>query len=369
MLNTVSKMDSQKLGQRNISYTDIDKGDDLTLKEIILKIKDFSLHILSKWYLILSFVVFGGLLGYFYPLLNEKLYKAELTFVLEENGSKGLGLSDLAGQIGLGTSTENNAFSGDNLLALLKSQSLIKKTLLKKIEYKGEKISLARFFLKINIDKEGMDLALKKYGSKDVNNINDVSVVQNQVLNEIYSILLTKYLMVDKLDKKTSIMLIKVTSLNDVFAKEFAESLAEEASSFYIATKTKKTAKSVSVLQYQVDSVKRQLNYAIGGMASSIDMNPNANPARQVLKVPTQRRQVDVESNRAILTELVKNLELLKITLRKETPLIQVIDTPTYPLPIEALNRLKLAVVGGLLFGFLGVLFIVLKRVFKSIML
>jgi hypothetical protein len=35
---------------------------------------------------------------------------------------------------------------------------------------------------------------------------------------------------------------------------------------------------------------------------------------------------VDVQANTAILTELVKQSELAKVTLRKETPLIQIID-------------------------------------------
>jgi hypothetical protein len=36
-----------------------------------------------------------------------------------------------------------------------------------------------------------------------------------------------------------------------------------------------------------------------------------------------------------ILTELIKQVELAKVTLRKEKPLIQVIDRPILPLPKE----------------------------------
>ena len=54
-----------------------------------------------------------------------------------------------------------------------------------------------------------------------------------------------------------------------------------------------------------------------------------------VKRVPSVNRQVDVQANTAILTELVKNLELAKVDLRKETPLIQIIDTPILPLPFE----------------------------------
>lgn len=40
------------------------------------------------------------------------------------------------------------------------------------------------------------------------------------------------------------------------------------------------------------------------------------------------KRQVDVRANTAILTQLVANLEMAKVTLRKETPLIQIIYRP-----------------------------------------
>ncbi len=51
-----------------------------------------------------------------------------------------------------------------------------------------------------------------------------------------------------------------------------------------------------------------------------------------VRRAPSAKRQVDVQANKAILTELVKQTELAKVTLRKETPLIQIIDRPILPL-------------------------------------
>ena len=56
------------------------------------------------------------------------------------------------------------------------------------------------------------------------------------------------------------------------------------------------------------------------------------------------------------LTELVKQTELAKVTLRKETPLIQVIDRPILPLPKERFGKAKGLVMGGFLAGFLMVL-------------
>jgi uncharacterized protein involved in exopolysaccharide biosynthesis len=75
---------------------------------------------------------------------------------------------------------------------------------------------------------------------------------------------------------------------------------------------------------------------------------------------------LDVQVNSALYGELVKNLELARMALRRETPLIQVIDTPLLPLDKNKLGRLK----GGLMFGavaaFLAILFFIGRKLFAK---
>ena len=84
-------------------------------------------------------------------------------------------------------------------------------------------------------------------------------------------------------------------------------------------------------------------------------------------RAPSARRQVDVQANTAILTELVKQTELAKVTLRKETPLIQVIDRPILPLAKERFGKAKGLLMGGFFAGFLTVLGLIVRRVFKTL--
>jgi uncharacterized protein involved in exopolysaccharide biosynthesis len=92
------------------------------------------------------------------------------------------------------------------------------------------------------------------------------------------------------------------------------------------------------------------------------------NPALNVNRAPSAKRQVDVQANTAILTELVKQTELAKVTLRKETPLIQVIDRPILPLPKERFGKAKGILVGGILAEFLILLFLIIKRVLNQLL-
>ena len=66
--------------------------------------------------------------------------------------------------------------------------------------------------------------------------------------------------------------------------------------------------------------------------------------------------------SKAILTELVKNLELAEISLRKVTPLVQIIDKPVLPLENNKTRKLTATFIGGVLGVLLSLLFIVVKR-------
>jgi hypothetical protein len=142
----------------------------------------------------------------------------------------------------------------------------------------------------------------------------------------------------------------------------FTEKLADVVSDFYINTKSKKSKLNVQILEKQVDSIRSELNGAITGVAVANDVTFNLNPAFNVNRVPSSKRQVDVTANLAILTELVKNLELAKVALRKETPLIQVIDKPILPLIKAKASKLMSMIGIGILAGVLMVVFFVLKK-------
>jgi uncharacterized protein involved in exopolysaccharide biosynthesis len=168
-------------------------------------------------------------------------------------------------------------------------------------------------------------------------------------------------------DKKISIISIDVKSENEGFAKAFSETLAKQVSDFYVDTKSKKARMNMAILQHQTDSIRAELNGAITGVAVANDNTFMLNPALNVNRAPSAKRQVDVQANTAILTELVKQTELAKVTLRKETPLIQVIDRPILPLPKERFGKAKGIVLGGILAGFLVILALIIKRILNNL--
>ena len=353
-----------------ISNTD---NDEISLKQLIIKIKEWFTFLKSKWKIVFLAVTFGGLVGLTIALFEKPTYTAALTFAMEDEkgGSGGLGSAlGLASSFGLDFGGAGGVFAASNLAELMKSRLLVEKVLLEPVLINGKIISIADYYIQINELRKSWE---KKPALKNIQFLPNLdrtnfSLQQDSILQQIHKSLIDKdKLSIMQKDKKVTILTIEVTSKNEFFSKIFCESLARETSDFYIETKSKKSKMNVDILQKQVDSVKNALYGAISGVASEIDNVYNMNPAFNIKGSPTKKRQIDVQANTAILTNLVVQLELAKITLRKETPLIQLIDRPILPLQKEKFGKLKSIILGGFLSGFLFILYLIFGRLYKKL--
>ena len=69
-----------------------------------------------------------------------------------------------------------------------------------------------------------------------------------------------------------------------------------------------------------------------------------------------------MEVDNAVYAEVIKNLELAKIQLQKETPFIQIIESPKYPLEEVHVSKAVSIVIGFIAGGILIVAFLFVKR-------
>lgn len=347
-------------------------SDEITLKELLLKLGRGFRFILSKGFIILFFGIVGGVFGYYYAAKKKPIYTATTNFVLEDGSSQGgLGnigsLASIAG-INLG-SGGGDLFHGDNIIKLYKSRKMVEETLLSEVDFNGKKKLLIDAYIEFNDLKS---IWKDKPNLKDID-FKEAATQKNRVRDSIITSIVIdinkNYLFVDKPDPELSIIKVDVKSQNEFFAKEFNDQIVKNVNDFYVRTKTKKSIDNVNILQHKTDSVRLVMNGAIFTAAKVTDATPNLNPTRLSQRVaPVQRAQFSAETNKVILAEFLKNLELSKITLLKETPLIQVIDEPIFPLQVERFGKVKGALLGGILFGFLTILTLTLKRIFKDIL-
>lgn len=345
-----------------------DATEEASLKDFIFKLIFWFKFLLSKWVIIFCFGILGALLGFTYGYLKKPVYVATTTFVLEENSNSGgvLGnLGGLASMAGIDIGSGGGLFTGDNIIELYKSRTMIKKALLTKAKFDNKEELLIDRFIEFNKLKEKWT----KVNWNDVSFADTMKVtkVKDSIISEIYKDINKTSLNVSKPDKKLSIIKVEVKSKDEAFAKSFSDEIVSSVNQFYIQTKTKRSTRNVEILQHKTDSVRAVMSGAINMAAAVVDATPNINPSRQAQRnAPVQRAQFSAETNKAVLGELVKNLELSKISLLKETPLIQIIDQPIFPLEKEKLSKLKALIVGGILLSLLISAFLILKQLLKS---
>lgn len=346
-------------------------NDEISLKELLEKAKEWYTYLLSQWKIIILAGMLGGVLGLAYSYSKKPIYKATLTFALEDDkGSSGGGLGSLASSFGFDLGGGGGSiFTGSNLTELFKSRIMVEQTLMTPVTVNGKVISLAEMYIQVNKWRDSWD-ENPKY--KKIQFLPDIkrkyfTRVHDSIMGVIYQNLSQNSLSIGQKDKKIAIISMDVVSSDELFSLYFCEALARQVGQFYVATKSKKARMNMEILEHQTDSIRAELNGAITGVAVANDNTFNLNPALNIRRAPSAHRQVDVQANTAILTELVKQTELAKVTLRKETPLIQVIDRPILPLSKERFGKAKGIILGGFLAGFLIVFFLIFKKIFREL--
>jgi uncharacterized protein involved in exopolysaccharide biosynthesis len=332
--------------------------DEISLKELIQKMKELFQYFWTFRFWIVLVGLSGGALGFTYAhFFKEVQYTSKLTFVIEEKSSGGGSLLGLAGQFGVDVGGGGGGlFTSDNLLLLLKSKRIIQGALLKPVP-ELEEGNLLNLYLSINY-KEALSEKKVSFISSELPHMN-FTPEQNSLVASI-SEGLSESVQIAKRDKKASFIDITVVNPDEKFAFLFNQMLVQEASDMYIDMKVGKSKKSLASLKARVDSVQRVLDVTM--RSAAVDMDQSLGLVGMAPRISTTKKQMETQMLGTLYAEVTKNLELTKFTLGREEPVIQIVDAPTMPLFKEGKGRVKSAVIGGFLAGFLMLGFLFGKR-------
>lgn len=346
---------------------DSDKNEVLTLKEIFTSLQAWLKYFRSKILIILIIAIVGFVLGVLYVYRQAPLYVAKSTFVLDESsGNNGFtGLAVLGLDIG-GEDSKGLFNSSKNILWLYQSNLMLGQALLASVSTDNAHKELPiNLFLK----ESGLDKIYKGNIFKIGDSLNNLSLEQNAVMKSVIEYVKSpRYMKVEEIPKSNGIITVTISSKDEKFSKLFCEVLVDIVNNYYIETQTQKMSNEVRVLEQKTNYTRSLLNSQSAEIATSIDNVPYANPNKAILRVPPQRKQIDVEANKAIYIELVKNLEMKQMLLAQETPLIKQIDMPSYPLSVERKSKIVYGFIFSFAAGFLTIAFLFLKRLYKRIM-
>ena len=338
-------------------------NDEIKLKDILVKLLEYKTYLYKNKFAIIVVSGVFFVIGILIAISSDEKYTAELTFVVEDkqHGAGALGaMSGMANQFGFDIgSSSATTFSQKNILEFLKSRGVVEAALMQSRIVNKKDDLLIEHYLDINMTKDYWK------GNEYLYPVSFHGILyqdNDSISGSIWKSIVEDELLVSLQTEEANIINLSYTSLNEEFAKVFVETLIEEMSKMYVTHQTAQSNNTLDFLQSRADSVFLKLQIAEEEFAKVKDINQRIVKASGRLKELQLMRSVEVLGT--MYLEIVKNLEISKITLLNHTPIIQIIDRPILPLIVEIESKSLLALLMGFLGGFLSLAFFIFRKVF-----
>ena len=262
---------------------------------------------------------------------------------------------------GVGGSTIGSSL--DRMTELISSDKIITRALFKSIKINGSEDFLINHFIKIEeLDKswnKGKDSLMHNmsFGSK-LDDINELTFSQRKALKDVRNMIIPSSGGINSIvskysDRKTGIVYVDASHIDDTFAIEIVNSIYDQLLFFYTQESSFNAQNKIDALSKKVDSIKQELDVTQKFVGSTSD---------KTLGLLLKEDQVDLKNlkiQEQILTimygEAMKNLETFRVIKDTENPPLTLLDFPYSPIkPIQ--KNIKYF----LLFGFLATSFLAL---------
>ena len=346
----------------------MDYNDEIQLKDILIKLSEYKTYLLSKKFSIITISGFFFVIGIVFAISDVKKYTAELTFVVEDQQQAGgtLGaMSGMASQFGFDVgSSSSTTFSQNNILEFLKSRGVVESALMQNRKVNNTEDLLIEHYLYLNKIKDYWKT------NEDLNPVSFHGILakdNDSVSGNVWKSIIEDKLVVELQSDEANIINLSYRSVNEEFAKSFVEALIEQMSKMYITHQTAQASNSLSFLTSRSDSVFMELEIAEEEFANVKDINQRIVKASGRLKELQLMRRVDVLN--AMYLEIIKNLEISKITLLNQTPIIQIIDNPVLPLMTENKSKSLFGLIGLFSGGFLSLFYFIFRKLLNDTLL
>jgi hypothetical protein len=330
---------------------------DMSLKEVFLRVKEYIVYLLRRWHLILLFATLGGALGWFLYHDVPDNYEASLTFMLNEDegssSSGGVGL--ILGQFGF-SGGSGSGYNLEKVLALSKSNRIIDAVLLDPIHQEEDSFLLANELIKLynlHEDWNATELEAFRFNAGSSMSLN---IQGNSVLGQVRDLMFgrrqgVENLMAGQFSEDTGIVELKATTRSESASVELVSKQYEQLSTYYINKTTERQRLTFKLLTKKVDSIRLELTRVEYTLAELKDQSTGV--FNRIFSVRMTRLQREAAGLSILYMEALKNREVTEFTLRNSTPFFQLIDAPSRPLNIVRISTFRKAIIGTFLGGFL----------------
>jgi len=347
------------------------EDDEITLRELILKVQEFFQELVRNW-LLLGIIVFAAcalfVANYYF---KDTVYKAEMTFLLAGEGGQGGGqLGGLLGQFGLGGGG-GAALSPSRIIELSKSRLIIQKILFERAEIDSQDDFFANHFIReldLHDHWEGGKLEGLLFTHDSLSNF---SLDENSALRTLQVIVAIgndDYDPIMELDHNegTGMMELTIYSSSEELAYKFSDAVYEVLQAYYVQQTIEPQQRTYNAMKQKVDSLSARISSLENSLAQYTDSNYGTYSASSQIKRGHLQRELSFTAS--AYGEAIKNMEVASFSLETAKPVFQLIDAPLLPLSKENNSYIMAIILGVALGGFLGVAFIIGRKIFRDVM-
>tara|TARA_Y100000385_G_C13074074_1_gene630506 strand:+ start:1183 stop:2244 length:1062 start_codon:yes stop_codon:yes gene_type:complete len=351
-----------------MSNTNYNQNDEVSLKDLITRIKDFFNEVIKYWWIVSAFCLVTTA-GFLYNhSQHETEYVAKLRFVVEGQSSQAGGLRSLLGTFGIKRDGGLNPYK---IINVGRSTDILIKVLNKST--KGS-IVANEIIETYNLREEwtNKENDFTNYSFPNTLNLDAMSLDDKKVLRNFYSMLWgteknrDDCLSTIELDENTGIYLLQTKSLSEELSLDITNEIYDNITYFFETAVFENQLKSAKILELKADSIKQLRESKVMELARIGDSSRGL--FTQMGKSKQTLLNQEVFALGAAYVEILKSYEMTDVNLKDMQPLFMVIDAPYSPLSASISSLLKSLIYGFVLGGFFAGIFIIIRKVYRDTM-
>ena len=337
-------------------FTQPSADDEISLKDIILKIKEWFSIVWPHRVLIILLSLVTGLTAALYTKFSTKpTYTASYQLFFQEESSGLSGAMRLASSFGLGGMGGGSASSSAAVQAFITSRNNIAHVMT--VELENGRLIDRYYAVRLEENEEFKAHYRANFG---VNKRYTDSVLTQVFLSFNQGVLVAKF------DKETGVLGFSAITHGEAFTYDLATQLVQNTEAQFMDWKRQKGLSAINSFQGKVDSLKFALDVTLRRFGEYQDQNKSLISA--VDKMEQMRLTIDMEALKVAYGEYIKALEMSKAELINLEGPFKYFDEPIFPLEKTKESARKAGIFGAIITGFLLVLFFIGRVEAKNIM-
>jgi len=336
----------------------------LSLKFTILTIKDYLSYLLGKWWLYFLVILIALGISFAYLSIRPPAYYARATFMTAGGSESPLSnLVQIANQFGVMSSGSDNNLSAEKLIELMGTKRILIGSMLHPVSVEGKEDLLINHYLNMPVKNTWFPEEDRFVNTQ----IDNFTPRENEMAGEVLADIQKRVL--EASNSENGIIRASCRLRIEEVAKHLMDRIIDEVTEYHQRTSTEKQEVDLKIIDTTLDSLKSELSVAEYNLTAwyqqqSRSLKAGAVSASKYVEQVKLDRKVEILS--AAFEEVSKARELAKLNLQKVTPVIQIIDRPTFPLEEDEPD--KTLIFGLSLIGLLGLttLILILRKMIKD---